>query len=70
MFTCVCCFPGVDLSLVITPENLAPMLSNPEIRDRLIPYLPAGEELPQDAEQLLLTLQSPHFQQVSITVEL
>ena len=52
---------------MITPENLAPMLSNPEVRNRLIPLLPAGEELPQDQEQLLQTLQSPHFQQVSTT---
>jgi hypothetical protein len=56
----------VDLNLVITPENLAPLLSNPEIRNRLIPFLPAGEDLPQDESQLLLTLQSPHFQQVDV----
>jgi hypothetical protein len=55
---------AVDLNLVITPETLAPLLSNPEIRNRLIPFLPAGEDLPQDESQLLLTLQSPHFQQV------
>jgi hypothetical protein len=54
----------VDLNLVITPETLAPLLGNPEIRNRLIPFLPAGEDLPQDESQLLLTLQSPHFQQV------
>ncbi|XP_028406059.1 proteasomal ubiquitin receptor ADRM1-B-like [Dendronephthya gigantea] len=54
---------AVDLNLVITPENLAPMLSNPEIRNQLIPFLPAGEDLPQDESQLLQTLQSPHFQQ-------
>lgn len=56
---------AVDLNLVITPENLAPMLRNSEVRSQLIPFLPAGQELPQDEEQLLLTLQSPHFQQVS-----
>ena len=54
---------AVDLNLVITPESLAPLLSNPEIRNRLIPFLPSGEDLPQDESQLLLTLQSPHFQQ-------
>ena len=55
---------AVDLNLVITPESLAPLLSNPEIRNRLIPFLPSGEDLPQDESQLLLTLQSPHFQHV------
>ena len=55
---------AVDLNLVITPESLAPSLSNPEIRNRLIPFLPSGEDLPQDESQLLETLQSPHFQQV------
>ena len=40
------------------------MLNNPEIRNQLIPFLPAGEDLPQDESQLLQTLQSPHFQQV------
>ncbi|XP_046860321.1 proteasomal ubiquitin receptor ADRM1-like isoform X2 [Xenia sp. Carnegie-2017] len=54
---------AVDLNYVITPENLAPMLSNPEFRRRLIPFLPAGEDLPQEESQLLETLKSPHFQQ-------
>ncbi|XP_055022257.1 proteasomal ubiquitin receptor ADRM1 isoform X3 [Boleophthalmus pectinirostris] len=53
----------VDLASVCTPEMMAPILSNPEVQQRLLPFLPSGESLPQSAEQIQNTLSSPQFQQ-------
>lgn len=60
------CFslPAVDLASVLTPEVMAPILANPEVQQRLMPYLPSGESLPQSSEELQNTLSSPQFQQV------
>ncbi|KAM8864306.1 proteasomal ubiquitin receptor ADRM1-like isoform 1-T2 [Spinachia spinachia] len=54
---------GVDLASVLTPEVMAPILVNPEVQQRLMPYLPSGESLPQSTEELQNTLSSPQFQQ-------
>jgi len=54
---------GVDLASVVTPEVMAPILSNPEVQERLLPYLPSGESLPQSAAEIQNTLTSPQFQQ-------
>ncbi|TRY84010.1 hypothetical protein DNTS_013558 [Danionella cerebrum] len=54
---------GVDLATVLTPDVMAPILSNPEVQQRLLPYLPSGESLPQSAEEIQNTLTSPQFQQ-------
>ncbi|XP_034028916.1 proteasomal ubiquitin receptor ADRM1-like [Thalassophryne amazonica] len=54
---------GVDLASVLTPEIMAPILANPEVQQRLMPYLPSGESLPQSSEELHNTLSSPQFQQ-------
>uniref|UniRef100_A0A672YQB8 Proteasomal ubiquitin receptor ADRM1-like n=1 Tax=Sphaeramia orbicularis TaxID=375764 RepID=A0A672YQB8_9TELE len=54
---------GVDLASVLTPEIMAPILANPEVQQRLMPYLPSGESLPQSTEELNNTLSSPQFQQ-------
>ncbi|XP_020781477.2 proteasomal ubiquitin receptor ADRM1 isoform X2 [Boleophthalmus pectinirostris] len=54
---------AVDLASVCTPEMMAPILSNPEVQQRLLPFLPSGESLPQSAEQIQNTLSSPQFQQ-------
>ncbi|KAK7896710.1 hypothetical protein WMY93_022035 [Mugilogobius chulae] len=54
---------AVDLASVCTPEMMAPILSNPEVQQRLMPFLPSGESLPQSAEQIQNTLSSPQFQQ-------
>ena len=56
---------AVDLSNVLTPDSLMPMLADPEFRDQLAPFLPAGDELPQDPTELANTLRSPQFQQVT-----
>lgn len=54
----------VDLATVLTPEIMAPILANSEVQERLMPYLPSGESLPQTAEEIQNTLTSPQFQQV------
>ncbi|XP_062361280.1 proteasomal ubiquitin receptor ADRM1 isoform X1 [Cinclus cinclus] len=53
----------VDLAAVLTPEIMAPILANAEVQERLMPYLPSGESLPQTAEEIQNTLTSPQFQQ-------
>lgn len=40
----------VDLASVLTPEIMAPILANADVQERLLPYLPSGESLPQTAE--------------------
>lgn len=57
-------FIAVDLSSVLTPEVMAPILANAEVQERLLPYLPTGESLPQPAEEIQNTITSPQFQQV------
>ncbi|XP_066558415.1 proteasomal ubiquitin receptor ADRM1 [Amia ocellicauda] len=54
---------GVDLASVLTPEIMAPILANAEVQQRLLPYLPSGESLPQTADEIQNTLTSPQFQQ-------
>lgn len=56
--------PAVDLASVCTPEMMAPILSNPEVQQRLLEFLPSGESLPQSADEIQNTLSSPQFQQV------
>lgn len=57
----------VDLASVCTPEMMAPILTNAEVQQRLLPFLPSGESLPQSAEEIQNTLNSPQFQQVGRT---
>ncbi|XP_009214071.1 proteasomal ubiquitin receptor ADRM1 isoform X4 [Papio anubis] len=54
----------VDLASVLTPEIMAPILANADVQERLLPYLPSGESLPQTAEEIQNTLTSPQFQQM------
>lgn len=54
----------MDLASVLTPEIMAPILANADVQERLLPYLPSGESLPQTAEEIQNTLTSPQFQQV------
>lgn len=53
----------VDLASVLTPEIMAPILASADVQERLMPYLPSGESLPQTAEEIQNTLTSPQFQQ-------
>ncbi|CAL1534359.1 unnamed protein product [Lymnaea stagnalis] len=54
---------GVDLAKALSPEAMIPILANPEVQERLIPYLPEGGSLPKTEEELRNTVQSPQFQQ-------
>ncbi|XP_051914103.1 proteasomal ubiquitin receptor ADRM1 [Hippocampus zosterae] len=54
---------GVDLATALTPEVMAPILANPEVQQRLMPFLPSGESLLQSTDELQTTLSSPQFQQ-------
>ncbi|KAK2851975.1 hypothetical protein Q5P01_008251 [Channa striata] len=54
---------AVDLASVCTPEMMAPILTNAEVQQRLLPFLPSGESLPQSAAEIQTTLTSPQFQQ-------
>nr|XP_020464762.1 proteasomal ubiquitin receptor ADRM1-like isoform X1 [Monopterus albus] len=55
--------PAVDLASICTPEMMAPILTNAEVQQRLLPFLPTGESLLQSAEEIQSTLNSPQFQQ-------
>ncbi|XP_040917300.1 proteasomal ubiquitin receptor ADRM1-like isoform X2 [Toxotes jaculatrix] len=55
--------PSVDLASVCTPEMMAPILTNAEVQQRLLPFLPSGESLLQSTEEIQNTLNSPQFQQ-------
>lgn len=63
-----CC--SVDLASVCTPEMMAPILTNAEVQQRLLPFLPSGESLPQSAEEIQNTINSPQFQQVTRVLKL
>lgn len=54
---------AVDLASVCTPEMMAPILTNAEVQQRLLPFLPSGENLLQSADEIQNTLNSPQFQQ-------
>ncbi|XP_070823722.1 proteasomal ubiquitin receptor ADRM1 isoform X1 [Chaetodon trifascialis] len=54
---------AVDLASVCTPEMMAPILTNAEVQQRLLPFLPSGESLLQSTEEIQNTLNSPQFQQ-------
>nr|XP_061803322.1 proteasomal ubiquitin receptor ADRM1-like isoform X2 [Nerophis lumbriciformis] len=54
---------GVDLASALTPEVMAPILANPDVQQRLMPFLPSGESLLQSTDELQNTLSSPQFQQ-------
>ncbi|KAF7657012.1 hypothetical protein LDENG_00033100 [Lucifuga dentata] len=55
--------PAVDLASICTPEMMAPILSNADIQQRLLPFLPSGESLLQSTDEIHNTLNSPQFQQ-------
>merc|ERR1719374_339905 len=59
----------VDLAGAITPENVAPILMNPEANSDLLGHLPQGEGLGQTPEELRQTLGSPQFQQAMGTFQ-
>eukprot|EP00063_Salmo_salar_P027326 XP_014002161.1 PREDICTED: proteasomal ubiquitin receptor ADRM1-like isoform X2 [Salmo salar] len=54
---------GVNLASVVTPEIMAPILANAEVQERLLPFLPSEEALPQSTDELHNILTSPQFLQ-------
>ena len=59
-------FSAIDLSQALNPESMIPILANAEVQERLVKYLPEGQELPKTEEELRNTVSSPQFQQVSL----
>lgn len=51
----------IDLSEAITADVMAPILTNPEVQERLKPFLPQDESLPSTADELKQTVRSPQF---------
>ncbi|XP_014778124.1 proteasomal ubiquitin receptor ADRM1 [Octopus bimaculoides] len=54
---------SIELSQVLKPDDIIPILANSEIQQHLLQYLPEGEMLPRTEEELRNTVQSPQFQQ-------
>ena len=61
----LCMILAIDLSSALSSEVMIPILANSDVQERLIPYLPEGEQLPKTETQLRETVQSPQFQQVT-----
>ncbi|CAH1776077.1 unnamed protein product [Owenia fusiformis] len=53
----------VDLGASLNPDTMIPILANPEVQERLVPFLPEGESLPKTEGELKATVKSPQFQQ-------
>ena len=56
--------PAVDLSKAFNTDVIIPILANSDVQERLVPFLPEGEELPKTEQHLRETVQSPQFLQV------
>ncbi|ELT94344.1 hypothetical protein CAPTEDRAFT_18438 [Capitella teleta] len=54
---------GIDLATAVTPEAMLPILANKDVQERLLPFLPEGEQLPKTEAELRSTVASPQFQQ-------
>ena len=60
---------GVDLASSFSTEALLPLLADKELQKRLLPFLPAVENLPESEDELRQTIQSPQFKQVGRTFQ-
>ena len=63
-WTYVLLFSAIDLSQALNPESMIPILANAGVQERLVKYLPEGQELPKTEDELRNTVSSPQFQQV------
>uniref|UniRef100_A0A8C1ADZ6 ADRM1 26S proteasome ubiquitin receptor n=2 Tax=Cyprinus carpio TaxID=7962 RepID=A0A8C1ADZ6_CYPCA len=52
-----------DLQSILATMNVPTLTTEVPLDQRLLPYLPSGESLPQSAEEIQNTLTSPQFQQ-------
>lgn len=59
-------FNTVDLSTTLNAESLAPMLTDPDVRQCLSQFLPEVNELTNSEDEVKETIQSPQFRQVYI----
>jgi len=57
----------VDLSTAINTESLAPLLADPEVRQRLSEFLPEVGDLTNSENEVKDTIQSPQFRQALST---
>lgn len=46
---------------ILTPENLAPVFSSPELLQAIFPYLPPDLPIPPSSEALQRIIESPQF---------
>ncbi|CAE1331429.1 RPN13 [Acanthosepion pharaonis] len=53
----------LELSQVLKPDDIIPILANADIQKHLMEHLPEGEMLPRTEEELRNTVKSPQFQQ-------
>jgi 26S proteasome regulatory subunit N13 len=54
----------VDLAEVVTLDVMAPILTNKQVQERLIQYLPEGDVLPKNETELRNTFTTPQFRRV------
>jgi len=52
---------SVDLSEIVSADIMAPILSNKQVQEKLIKYLPEGDVLPKNEEELKNTFTTPQF---------
>jgi len=53
--------PDMALDDILTPENLAPVFSSPELLQAIFPYLPSDLPIPPSSEALQRIIESPQF---------
>jgi len=56
------CAVDADLSRILTPESVAPLLQDPAVQQRLFPFLP--EKAEHSKQELEDIIRSPQFRQV------
>ena len=49
---------------------MIPILANAGVQERLVKYLPEGQELPKTEDELRNTVSSPQFQQVGFLCDM
>lgn len=54
----------IDLSDTVTLDVMTPILTNKEVQDKLISFLPEGDVLPKNEEELKRTFGTQQFKRV------
>lgn len=55
----------IDLAEVITADVMAPILTNKDVQQKLLKFLPEGDVLPKTEEELRSTFTTPQYKRVS-----